>query len=156
MKKIICVLLSLFLFSFGGKTEKLQKNNNLIVNDKDSNKRFQDNQEISFTGKWEWKNKNKTSSFQLRIIQTGQELKGQYCAVQYSGNRMDCDFDTNFNIYGRVKDNKAIVKFNSFYGAKNGEAILNINKGKLFWKITKWPEGEDCFAPEKAILNLKI
>ena len=116
MKKIIFIILFSSLFSCWSKIDEpntadiLYKKNNLIAKEKDIGKIYQSKQKISFNGKWEWKSKDSTSSFQLRIIQTGIELKAQYCAVQYSGNRMDCDFDTNFNIHGKVKDNKAIVK----------------------------------------------
>ena len=103
-----------------------------------------------YTGVWESKWGN--NSFQIRISQSENFIKGQYCAVMNKGDRMDCDFDDINNLEGVVKQEAINIYFYSFFGAINGKAILTPDGNNIKWEIVKWPEGGDCYAPETTIL----
>ncbi len=108
----------------------------------------------SFSGFWGWENKENEITFRLKLYQNKDSIWGQYCAAAYAGLRMDCSFDTEFNITGNIFKDSARVRFYSFYGAKNGLASLHCIGDTLIWKIIRWPSGGEVFAPEIARLNI--
>jgi len=108
------------------------------------------NDKIKYIGAWYWKNMDSSSSFKIILSKRNDSIYGQYCAAYNFGNRLDCDFDTIYNLKGKISKDSILLTFHSFYGAKNGEAIIKLNKDVLSWYIKKWPTGGDCFAPEKA------
>lgn len=109
----------------------------------------------AFDGEWEWGNAPSSRTFFIDIKQTGNRLRGQYCAVARNGNRTDCDDDHNPNLRGYVEASgqSAIVIFSSFFGAKNGRAELKIQDDKLIWRIMKNPIDGEFYAPGVAILR---
>jgi hypothetical protein len=109
-----------------------------------------------FFGEWHWENSDATNSFNVTFVDNGDSIYGQYCGAYYSGNRLDCDIDTTYNLKGKIANDSISLNFYSFYGAKNGKAIIKIENGNLIWHITKWPVGGECFAPETAMLKRKL
>ena len=111
--------------------------------------------EPSFKGFWGWESNDKSTSFRIKVYQQKDSVWGQYCAAAYSGNRMDCNFDVEYNIHGHIIEDTAKIKFYSFYGAKGGTAILkSIDDNVLLWKIIDWPSGGQVFAPPIAKLYI--
>lgn len=109
--------------------------------------------ERPFAGSWYWKSKDSNSSFKIVLKQENDSVYGQYCAAYDRGNRMDCDFDTSYNLSGKISKGIALITFNSFYGAKNGKASLMLKCDTLIWEIKKFPDDGDCFAPEQVNLT---
>jgi hypothetical protein len=138
MKNIINFTLILILFSCGNNSKFNSKNNNSLME--------------NYIGFWGNDNKNTGSSFRIKLTLNNDLLLGQYCATAYNGNRMDCSFDIENNISGKINDDKIDISFYSFYGAKKGVAEIKLIGDTLYWTITKWPTGGDCFAPEKVKL----
>ncbi len=108
-----------------------------------------------FNGSWFWFNSDSSNSFKLILHEKSDSIYGQYCAASNFGNRLDCAFDTVYNVKGSISDNSARVKFNSFYGATNGIALIVANNDTLLWEIDQFPENGDCFAPVSAKLVRK-
>ncbi|WP_175840318.1 hypothetical protein [Burkholderia contaminans] len=77
------------------------------------------------------------------------EIRGAYCFITWAGNRIDCGSDGDFNISGRVGNNKkmAAVNFYSFFGAVGGVAEMTIDGDRLLWKVIKQPTGGDYYGP---------
>jgi len=109
----------------------------------------------SFSGEWVWNNSPAARTFSIEIKQQGGELQGQYCAVAQNGSRVDCDDEVNQNIGGNVDSNgvSATVRFSSFFGAKNGEARIEVNGDHLHWHIIKNPDGGEFYSPRDAVLD---
>ena len=107
-----------------------------------------------FTGEWDWNSAPSTRTFSIKLKQKGNRLYGQYCAVAQNGNKIDCDDEEDINIVGYIDNTgkSSIVKFSSFFDAKNGKAKISINGENLFWRIIKNPEGGEFYAPKDAIL----
>ena len=94
---------------------------------------------------------NDTFSINLSKSKSG-KLTGYYCTAVRNGNKIDCSPDQEINI-NEVKNGNGLYKvsFNSFFGAKNGEAVISLENGKLHWRITKKPAGE-FYAPSDVFL----
>lgn len=109
----------------------------------------------NFTGRWTWNNAPASESFSLDLKQAGKRLDGQYCAVAQNGNRVDCDDERSPNLTGTLTTNGevVIVKFSSFFGAKDGRAELRKSGGHLIWHILEAPHGGEFWAPKDAILD---
>lgn len=109
----------------------------------------------NFTGIWTWNKAPLSESFLLDLRQTGKRLDGRYCAVAQNGNRIDCDDERNPNLKGTVttSGDAVIVKFSSFFGAKDGKAELRRSSGHLIWHILEAPHGGEFWAPKDAILD---
>ncbi|MGU7839183.1 hypothetical protein ACV22V_06900 [Burkholderia sp. AW33-5] len=107
-----------------------------------------------FVGEWGWNNSPDTMTFSIEIKQQGKNLQGQYCAVAQNGRKMDCDDATNPNIDGVIDGTakSANVIFSSFFGAKNGKAVMKISDGHLIWHIVRNPSEGEFYAPKNAIL----
>lgn len=127
-----------------------------VYSKKDTNGSVQDSL-VRYQGSWYWKSKDSSSTFKLVLLLKADTVYGKYCAAYDFGNRMDCDFDTtNFNLRGTLYQDSVIVKFNSFYGAENGIAFIEKEGDSLLWKILKYPQGGDCYAPQEAVMYKKI
>jgi hypothetical protein len=112
---------------------------------------------IKYQGSWFWKSKDSSGTFKLVLVLKTDSLYGKYCAAYNFGNRMDCDFDTStLNIRGFLHQDSLLINFNSFYGAENGVAFIEIKGDSLLWRILKYPQGGDCFAPPYAVMSKKI
>jgi hypothetical protein len=107
-----------------------------------------------FSGTWEWEDAPQARSFSIKLRQHGQRLFGQYCAVAQGGNRIDCDNGGDRNIRGIVNADgvQAMARFSSFFGAKDGAAIISLSGDKIKWRIIKDPVGGDFFAPHEAVM----
>jgi len=108
-----------------------------------------------FAGEWDWNDSPDTMTFSIDIKQQDNKLQGQYCAVTQNGNKTDCDDETNPNINGVIDrtGKSATVKFDSFFGAKNGRAVLEISDGRLIWHVIRNPSDGEFYAPEYAVLT---
>jgi hypothetical protein len=106
-----------------------------------------------FDGKWYWENESETNSFFVSLTCKGDSILGTYCAAYNRGSRLDCSgSETEYNIRGKVDCTKAVVGFYTFFDGINGTATLEMGKSDsaLTWKITNYPTGGGCFAPESA------
>ncbi|MBL7691382.1 MAG: hypothetical protein JNM41_07300 [Flavipsychrobacter sp.] len=113
----------------------------------------QRNVDKGMLGKWYWINTAGSSTFMLSLESSGDSLYGYYCSIVDKGNRIDCALG-EYNISGTGSARVAKVKFNSFFDAKNGTAILRlIGDTSLIWEITKVPTDGDCYAPKKVTLS---
>src|ERR1700761_8009609 len=102
-----------------------------------------------FTGDWFWESADTTKSFKIKLIRQADSVFGQYCAAYDKGNKLDCEFNVHYNMFGRKTGDTIMLNFKTFYGAKNGEAILVPGDKSLIWHITRMPTGGDCFAPQQ-------
>lgn len=109
----------------------------------------------SLIGVWNWRSDDKSQEFTIKIKKIDKDsVFGQYCAVYNNGNKIDCDVDDINNIKGLITKNKIQLKFNSFFGAKDGKAEIEIFENHIEWKIIKSPKGE-YYSPESATLYKK-
>ncbi|PDO89726.1 hypothetical protein [Kosakonia sacchari] len=104
-----------------------------------------------FSGQWHGSESNE-STLTLKLSQQNNKLTGSYCFISQRGNRIDCPDEQQDNLRGEVKNNTAIVTFDSSFGGKNGKATLVINGDKLAWHLTQPPEHGDYYAPENYAL----
>lgn len=113
-----------------------------------------------WNGKWIYK-KNANNSdvpeqqFTLTIVQDGNKIKAQYCAIANSGGKIDCESEKIYNVEGKIVGNKVIGKFFSFFGSEKNkgefELLMNSNNS-LAWKITT-PPNDTFYAPDECILQ---
>lgn len=117
----------------------------------------------SFEGEWEWlNNPNKAdipeNLFTLKLEKTSDnEVRGQYCAIAQSGNKIDCTNDIEFNIKGNIKDNKIDATFYSFFDIKKNRGNIELsilNENTIKWKIIK-DSNSEFYAPKECILIKK-
>jgi len=116
-----------------------------------------------FSGKWESIVKTDSSDTPYSVSNLsltedlGGNISGAYCFVTNFGGKIDCGKDTDRNITGKViKGNPktATVRFNPFFGAKNGVAKLEINNDStITWAVTTQPKGGNFYGPNHAIFN---
>jgi len=125
---------------------------------KKKSKEKPNNEHIDFQGDWFAEGKDWT--FNIKLEQQGQKLKGRYCAVAYNGNRIDCDPNSEANISGNIIGNVAEVTFRTYYGrgmGKSGEDIGKaeiIHKGdKIEWIVTQAPKNGYYYCPNKTALT---
>lgn len=106
----------------------------------------------NLSGQWSGEENNKDgtvySTLTLKIKQSGDNLVGRYCYVTRNGNRIDCPDDNVSNMKGVIKNDKAVVEFDSSFGGKGGVAELVLEKNDLVWHLIKEPKGGDFYAPE--------
>jgi hypothetical protein len=109
-----------------------------------------------FTGDWFWESVDTTKSFKINLIRLNDSVYGQYCAAYDKGNRLDCEFNTSYNMFGHKVGDSIVLKFKTFYGGKNGEAVLKPEGKSLSWRISRPAVGGDCFAPVNAVMFRSI
>jgi hypothetical protein len=166
MKKITVLKYLIILFIFSSCKEK-QTNDKIVSKEVDTiNKKYEDSkikENVFLDGEWEFiynPNNNELPDivFTLLIQKTkNNEFIAQYCAIAQKGNRIDCSNDEEFNVNGKINENKIDATFYSFFDNKkskgNVELILLDNK-TLQWSITKKPDSE-FYAPTKCIFKKK-
>src|SRR6478672_2870500 len=146
MKKKIFSLLLFVVWPFVSQTNKQTQTNSLSTIKKE------------LIGTWEYECHSKenellNSTFTLQLKIRKGKLFGNYCAVARNGNKIDCSIDEENNLSGKFKGKKNQINFYSFFGAKNGKAVIEIiNSKKIKWKIVKAPNGE-CYAPNDCVLT---
>lgn len=154
------ILLILFVFLLSCKENKIDAKN-VEVNSVSKGTIINKQEPKNISGTWIYEKKSDSKipeeMFTLKIIQTGDKIKAEYCAISNSGGKIDCDNDENFNVNGVIKNGKIFGEFYSFFGVTNdkGEFKIIINDDNtLEWSIIKAPKGE-YYAPNNAILSRK-
>jgi tetratricopeptide (TPR) repeat protein len=105
----------------------------------------------SLAGKWEWEGNNDRSMFTITIELKNDFYFGKYCAVMYSGNKIDCDIDEYSFKFKSFKEEVTFDYICNFSG-ENGKAKISNLGDKIKWEILDLPDGE-CYAPKNAILT---
>lgn len=96
----------------------------------------------NFSGKWHTETAN--SSFDLDLKQIQNKISGSHCAVQMSGNSIDCVLDdTTISLTGIVENDSVVaVTFTSQVSQKTGAAkISKVNDTTIEWRIITKPHG---------------
>lgn len=110
--------------------------------------------QVDYSGTWEWRNNNDSSSFEIELIQDGGIVAGTHCGVFNNGDKLDCElFDKS--IVGKLSGDSVIITFISAFCMKKGTAVLKkpvSGSSEIVWKIIKEPEGE-YYLPLEAILE---
>jgi hypothetical protein len=117
--------------------------------------------ESGFSGSWEYVEHVNGSSkpflvFEIRLKETTNGfVTGSYCSITQSGSRIDCSTDDTENISGHISESgrNAEVNFYSFFGAKDGAAILGRDRSVLTWRVTRNPTGGFFYGPFSATLS---
>lgn len=153
MFRIFNLLIALVIFT-GNNSENFKTNNIIIcsVIPKISNTTNKD-----FSGTWNYEfnsdeNDLLNRTFELKLINQKDIIKGQYCAVAKGGRKIDCNDKQIFNISGVLINEIAYVDFTGFFDKKaKGKAKIYFEGENLVWEIIN-VEGEIA-APKKAILK---
>lgn len=96
-----------------------------------------------------------TFVIKLRKLNDG-HVSGGYCFITQGVRRIDCDPDGVVdNLSGDVDADgrHARLNFYSYFGAKNGVADVNLNKGDLIWSVIKAPIGDFFYGPNNSDLK---
>ncbi|WP_152036647.1 hypothetical protein [Burkholderia pyrrocinia] len=96
------------------------------------------------------------STFRIELAEDESgNIRGKYCFITQSGNRIDCAPDGELNISGRAggDGNTVAVKFHSFFGAVGGLAKITTDGDWLIWDVIKTPEGGDYYGPLRAKMH---
>ena len=149
---LICIA-SIIISCKGGDSKSRERSESItnFVEAKIANKE----DHVSLPESWRWKSQDKRHEFTIKIVKlTADSLIAQYCAVYNSGEKMDCDFEENFNIKAAFDQNKDIYvgTFKSFFSSGNGICSIQRTDNNLTWKILKIPSGE-YYAPDECILQ---
>lgn len=92
-----------------------------------------------FVGDWiaESSSNKNDDTFSLHLFKNKNGLlEGYYCAITKNGSKIDCTSDKEINIRTiKNENNFVIVSFESFFGAKNGEAKITLENDKIHWEI---------------------
>ncbi|MET3038359.1 hypothetical protein ABXT08_19905 [Chryseobacterium sp. NRRL B-14859] len=154
------LLILIFIFLFSCKENKATTNNSNKSTSYDSISKVSQVKTIEdISGQWKYSKKSpgeKVSEemFTLKIIQSGDHIKAQYCAIANSGGKIDCENEEIFNVQGVIRNGKVFVDFYSFSSSSKdkGKAEIIINKDHtLQWIVTKAPKGE-FYAPDNAVM----
>ncbi|WP_346986269.1 hypothetical protein [Chryseobacterium sp. POE27] len=115
----------------------------------------------NWSGEWIYQKKQANADvpeeqFTLTIIQEGNSIKAQYCAIANSGGKIDCESEQKYNVIGNIKDDKIVGEFFSFFGAPSdkGEFEISLIDDKIHWKVIKAPKGT-FYAPDDCVLTKK-
>ena len=153
MNKIFNLLITVVLFS-GNYPKNYRVNINIVdlVIPKTAN--FINK---NFTGTWNYEfnsdeNDLLNRTFELKLINQKNIIKGQYCAIAKGGRKIDCNDKQIYNITGIIKDDIAYVDFTGFFDKKaKGKARIYFEGESLIWEIIS-VDGEIA-APKKATLK---
>jgi hypothetical protein len=118
--------------------------------------------QTNWSGEWIFEKKSAQADvpeeqFTLTIIQEGNRIKAQYCAIANSGGKIDCESTEKYNISGEVKDGKIMGEFFSFFdssGKKGRFEIVSVNNNEIQWKVISSPQGT-FYAPDRCVLMRK-
>lgn len=154
----------LFLFIFGCNQNKVNVADFERKLDVDTIRNLGDKLSLvkNVSGEWKYEKKSKDSKvpeelFTVVLQQSGNEIKGQYCAIAKSGGKVDCEVEETFNINGAIIKDKIIADFFSFFGSPKHLGVVEIlikNDSTLEWTIIKSPKSE-FYAPKNAVLHKK-
>ncbi|MFE8152796.1 hypothetical protein RBA63_13065 [Brenneria goodwinii] len=105
-----------------------------------------------YTGQWRGETKSSQGaddvSMKIWLHESSGKIIGRYCLIYQSGNRTDCSGDDETNIRGKVEGSvKANITFDSWFGGKNGKAILVANGALLHWQLVEKPNGHQSYIP---------
>ena len=95
--------------------------------------------------------------FTLTIVQEGNRIKAQYCAIANSGGKIDCESTKEYNVSGEVRDGKITGEFFSFFdpsGNKGKFEISSVDRDKIQWKVVS-PSKGTFYAPDLCVLIRK-
>ncbi|MGK3115384.1 hypothetical protein [Candidatus Pantoea formicae] len=110
-----------------------------------------------FSGEWSGfsghQGSSSYSTLNLKIMNDGKEINGRYCYITRGGERIDCPDDDKYNLHGTVYGNKAVVKFNSTFGGRDGLADLTLTNNGINWHLVKKPDNGDFYAPDDMNLS---
>lgn len=150
--KILIVILSVLIIAAGIY---------FYINKKEKNEQISNTQVTSeatinkFLGSWSWVSSDESASFGFNL-KPGTEMGsvyGNYCAVAFNGNRVDCDPYKKDSFIGTLNGDELKINFIDAYGGGVGTAILNYNSdNSISWKITEKPDG-GYYIPENVILE---
>ncbi|WP_156967217.1 hypothetical protein [Paraburkholderia ferrariae] len=116
-----------------------------------------------FSGDWEYVERvagasKPYSTFEIKLHE-GRDgtVIGSYCFITQNGNRIDCDVSGAENISGHVQQDgqHAEVRFDSFFGAKDGFADLTSYNDTLTWRVAQNPKGDFFYGPYSVTLTRK-
>lgn len=110
---------------------------------------------ITFNLTGNWKYQDSSSSFNLELIQLQDSIKGNYCAIAYNGNKIDCYVDDadDCSLRGQIIDSIININFKSCYVGAVGQATVkyDFKTDKLFWTLGK--VDNEVYAPDTATLT---
>lgn len=106
----------------------------------------------NFSGHWE--SEGRSYSLTLDLIESGRDLTGRYCFITNNGSRIDCAGDGDVNMHGLIKNNIAIVSFESTFGGV-GKATLSISNGIITYTIDDYTPFVDANMSVPKVINLK-
>ncbi|MCX6263263.1 MAG: hypothetical protein NTZ47_01805 [Bacteroidetes bacterium] len=92
-----------------------------------------------------WNGETKTSAFSLKLEQKNNQVTGNHCSVQKSGDKIDCvEDESEESLFGSVQnDTYVIVTFKSQISLNSGTAkITKIDNNTIDWQILTKPKGE--------------
>ncbi|WP_294304180.1 hypothetical protein [uncultured Chryseobacterium sp.] len=141
------------------------KDNNAKATDKDINisKPVENKNkaipQTDWSGKWIFEKKVAGADvpeeqFTLTIVQEGNRIKAQYCAIANSGGKIDCESVEKYNISGEIRNGMIMGDFFSFFdssGKKGKFEIASVNNNKIQWKVISPPQGT-FYAPDRCTL----
>ncbi|WP_207428617.1 hypothetical protein [Pedobacter sp. SYSU D00535] len=105
-----------------------------------------------FEGEWEWEDNDLEHNFVLKIIRSGNYLKGSYCSVMKKGLKIDCAEENAISFAGPIPATTTfIVPFKSAFSELTGKLQLTFDGFNILWEILEQPRGE-FYVPKQAIL----
>lgn len=104
-----------------------------------------------FNGEWSFTSGR--VSFNLKIIQTNDSIKGNHCSVFNNGEAIDCADIGDITFTGKAFGDSTIVDFISTFSLAYGKAsIKRINDNSILWEIVLKPQAI-FYIPDKVILS---
>lgn len=153
-KFLILLCIASTIISCKGGDSKSEKSPESITNFVKAKTTNEENN-VSLPESWRWKSQDKSREFTIKIVKlTHDSLIAQYCAVYGNGEKLDCDFEDNFNIKAAFDQKRGmyIGTFKSFFNSGKGICSIKRTDNSLIWKILKIPSGE-YYAPDECILQ---
>lgn len=158
MKNLIIFILLLFL----GCKENTQASN--VQDNKISKKAILPEHLTNndYSGKWIYTERDENSDvpslqFTITILQSGENIRAQYCAIANNGGKIDCESEQEYNIIGKITDGKITGTFYSFFGSSKDKGkfeISLINDSTISWKVINATK-EIFYAPDHCNLKKK-
>lgn len=158
MRKTVFQLFTILLFVLYSCSEN-KTGRSMIDRIKDKNNTIP---QIDWSGKWIYEKKSADADFPeeqftLTIVQEGNLIKAQYCAIANSGGKIDCESTKEYNVSGEIRDGKITGEFFSFFdssGNKGKFEISSVDRDKIQWKVVSPPKGT-FYAPDLCVLIRK-
>ncbi|WP_294287616.1 hypothetical protein [uncultured Chryseobacterium sp.] len=153
-KFLISLCIASTIICCKGEYSKSEKSPESIANSVEAKTTNKENN-VSLPESWRWKSQDKSRELTIKIVKlTSDSLIAQYCAVYGSGEKLDCDFEDNFNIKAAFDQKKGtyVGTFKSFFNSGKGICSIKRTDNSLTWKILKIPSGE-YYAPDECVLQ---